>query len=106
MKTTRPPKYTPAEWAMMRNYYTEEEKAEVKGGGKKKKEEPKSKDLRFLHQPKHGRCRCPEPREFGLCFGTDGVESIGGTIGDCERTCQRSKRPRMGNVWLSSIGSG
>ena len=43
MKTTRPPEYTPAKWAMMRKYYTEEEKAEVKGGGKKKKEEPKSK---------------------------------------------------------------
>ena len=39
----RPPEYTPAEWAMMRKYYTEEEKAEVKGGGKKKKKEPKSK---------------------------------------------------------------
>ena len=43
MKTTRPPEYTPAEWAMMRKCYTEEEKAEVKGGGKRKKEEPKSK---------------------------------------------------------------
>ena len=66
---------------MMRKYYTEEEKAEVKGGGKKKKEEPKSK-------------------------GTDGVEPSGSTIGDCERTCQRSRTPRMGNIWLSSAGSG
>ena len=44
MKTTRPPEYTPDEWAMMRKYYTEEEKAEVKGGGKKKKDGPKSKE--------------------------------------------------------------
>ena len=44
MKTTRPPEYTPDEWAMMRKYYSEEEKAEVKGGGKKKKEDPKSKE--------------------------------------------------------------
>ena len=47
MKTTRPPEYTPAEWAMMRKHYTEEEKAEVKGGGKKKKEEPKRKGPDF-----------------------------------------------------------
>ena len=43
-KTTRPPEYTPVEWAMMRKYYSEEEKEEVKGGGKKKKEDPKSKE--------------------------------------------------------------
>ena len=104
MKTTRPPEHTPAEWAMMRKYYTEEEKAEVKGGGKKKKN-PKAKDLRFLRQARRRHCRCPVPREFGLCFGTNGVESIGSTIGDCERTCQRSRTPRMGNIWLSLIGS-
>ena len=59
MKTTRPPEYTLAEWAMMRKYYTEEEKAEVKGGGKKKEEEPKSKgseistpaEAQTLHMP-------------------------------------------------------
>ena len=44
MKTTRPPEYTPDEWAMMRKYYTEDEKAVVKGGGKKKKDGPKSKE--------------------------------------------------------------
>ena len=105
MKTTRPPEYTPAEWAMMRKYCTEEEKAEVKGGGKKKKEEPKSKGTE-ISTPKRRRCRCPVPREFGLCFGIAGVELIGSTIGDCERTCQRSRTHRMGSTWLSSIGSG
>ena len=44
MKTSRPPEYTPDEWAMMRKYYTKEEKAEVKGGGKEKKDDPKSKE--------------------------------------------------------------
>ena len=39
MKTTRPPEYTPAEWAMMRKYYTEEEKAEVKGEERRAQEQ-------------------------------------------------------------------
>ena len=36
---------------------------------KGRKKNPKAKDLRFLRQPKRKRHRCPEPREFGLCFG-------------------------------------
>ena len=73
MKTTRPPEYTPDEWAMMRKYYTEDEKAEVKGGGKKKKDGPKSKESEIsapaetqkLHMPGGKRIRAMLRNRWG-----------------------------------------
>ena len=107
MKTTRPPEYTPDEWAMMRNYYTEEEKAEVKGGGKKKKDGPKSKESEVSAPAEAQTLQMPGGKRIRAmlrnCWG--GVEWQY-NWGLQRRTYQRSRTHWMGNTWLSLIGSG
>ena len=106
MKTTRPPEYTPEEWAMMRKYHTEEEKAEVKGGGKKKKDGSKSKESETSAPAETQKLQMHGGKRIWAMLRNRWVELNGSTIGDCRRTCQRSRTHRVGNNWLSLIGSG
>ena len=79
----------------------------MKGGGKKKKEEPKSKGPEISTPAETQTLQMPGAKRIrAMLFGVAGVELIGSTIGDCERTCQRSRTHRMGSTWPSLIGSG